>query len=278
MALNLKTLGTRTVSALIFGVLLLGSVLWNYYTFSIFFMLVALVALKEFYELCVHMGFRPYKISGYIGGLLTYLLLLRFDYLLTATKAPVMVLVLLPVFIFTVALYNKREQQIQNAALTLSGILYAVLPFGLLHSVVIEHSQAGGLSYRPEVFLGIIFLIWSNDTFAYIGGSLIGRHKMIPRISPGKTWEGTFTGIVLSFGLSFIIRDHLVQTSGWLWPILGVAIPVLATVGDLVESMLKRQAGVKDSGNIMPGHGGALDRFESLLFVSPSVFAIIQFL
>jgi phosphatidate cytidylyltransferase len=124
----------------------------------------------------------------------------------------------------------------------------------------------------------VILLIWSNDTFAYLAGNLAGKHKMVERISPGKTWEGTIGGIIITFGLSFLVGDLVRSTETTLWPVLGVVVPVLATIGDLVQSQLKRKAGVKDSGSIMPGHGGVLDRFDSLIFVIPFVFVIVKLL
>jgi phosphatidate cytidylyltransferase len=101
---------------------------------------------------------------------------------------------------------------------------------------------------------------------------------MMERISPGKTWEGTVLGVLITFGLSFVLRDVILQEKGFLWPVLGLMVPILATIGDLVQSMLKRQAGIKDSGSIMPGHGGVLDRFDSLIFVSPFVVAVLKLL
>jgi phosphatidate cytidylyltransferase len=102
---------------------------------------------------------------------------------------------------------------------------------------------------------------------------------MIERISPGKTWEGTLFGIAVTFGVSFLIRYYLFEhDDGYLWPLLVVLVPVLATLGDLVESLLKREAGVKDTGHLLPGHGGVLDRFDSLIFVSPFVVVLSKLL
>lgn len=276
MALNLKTLGTRSLSAAVFVVLLIGSVLWSYYSFMIFFFIVAMIGLYEFYKIAEKLGAQPYKTIGFIGGIITYLASVDSNVFLpgsTLRNLMIPFIILTPFLIFTVALFSKRETPVQNALFTLVGIIYAVLPFALLQGIRIMDTEA-----FPKSILGIIFLIWSNDTFAYLGGSIIGKNKMIERISPGKTWEGTLFGVLVTFGVSFLIRNYLVESEGILWPVLGVVIPVLATVGDLVESMLKRQAGVKDSGTIMPGHGGVLDRFDSLIFVAPFVFAVMWLL
>jgi phosphatidate cytidylyltransferase len=183
--------------------------------------------------------------------------------------------VIVPFLIFVVALFNKREHPIQNALFTVAGLLYAVLPFGLLHELVIEPVTGRG-EFVPDMLLGIILLIWANDTFAYLGGSLLGKHKMIERISPGKTWEGTIFGVLMTILAGYIIAAFILHQEVHTWLVLGATVPVFATIGDLVESMIKRQAGIKDSGNIMPGHGGILDRFDSLIFVSPFVFVIVK--
>jgi phosphatidate cytidylyltransferase len=273
MALNLKTLATRSFSAIVFVVVLVACLLWNYYSFTIFFLLVAMLGLNEFYKLAANLQIKPFKALGYFLGLVCYLAFTNDFFWLQP------VLVLLPFLIFTQALFSKDEQPVKNALFTLGGIAYAVLPFALLQDLVQFKNEISGIStFVPEVVLGVILLIWSNDTFAYLGGSLFGKHKMSPRISPGKTWEGTIFGIVVTFGLSFLLKSYFKNDLFNVWLMLGALVPVLATTGDLVESMLKRQANVKDSGNIMPGHGGILDRFDSLIFVSPFVYVLFKLL
>ena len=270
MALNIKTLGVRALSALVFVLVLLGCLLWNYYSFSVFFFVVAMMGLYEFYQLSEKLNSKPYKITGFVLGTLIY-----FSFVELFSILWVFVL-LSPFIIFLMALFTKRENPIQNALFTMAGIIYSVLPFGLLHKLVIINSgEVDFAPFNPYMLFCIIVLIWSNDTFAYLGGSLFGKHKMIERISPGKTWEGTIFGVVLTFGLACIIGKYF-QENITLWIILGVVVPILATVGDLVESTIKRQAGIKDTGSIMPGHGGILDRFDSLIFVSPFVFVILK--
>ena len=202
MALNLKTLGTRSISAIVFVVVLVGCLLWNYYSFTIFFLLVAMLGLNEFYKLAANLRFKPFKAIGFISGLLCYLAFTNDFFWLQP------VLALLPFLIVTQALFSKEEHPIENALFTMGGIAYAVLPFALLQDLVQFKDDVTGIStFVPEVLLGVILLIWSNDTFAYLGGSLFGKHKMSPRISPGKTWEGTIFGIIMTFGLSFLLKS-----------------------------------------------------------------------
>lgn len=278
MALNLKTLGTRTLSGIVFIILLMGSVLFNYYSFTVFFFIVALIGLTEFYKIAQKLDAQPYKFAGYVCAGLVYFTFVNFSFLVSNLNVNFSyLLVLVPFIIFSVALFSTKQQPIKNAFYTLGGLIYAVLPFALLTNfVIVNPLNSNTFQFFPKLLLGIIFLIWSNDTFAYLGGSLFGKHKMIERISPGKTWEGTIFGILISFGISFLIQRYFIQTQNNIWLALGIIVPILATLGDLVESMLKRQAGIKDSGNIMPGHGGVLDRFDSLIFVSPFVYVIFK--
>lgn len=269
MALNFKTLGTRALTALVFVLVLLGCLLWNYISFTLFFFVVALMGLHEFYKLSEHLQARPYKITGFVLGAFVYAcFFLPFRDFQFA-------LALVPFVVFVTALFNKREHAIQNSLYTIAGLVYAVLPFGLLHYIVFE-DDAIIPEFSPYLLFGVILLIWSNDTFAYLGGSLFGRHKMIERISPGKTWEGTLFGVLMTIVSGYIIAEFILHREISTWLILGATVPILATIGDLVESMLKRQAGVKDTGKLMPGHGGILDRFDSLIFVSPFVFVIVK--
>jgi phosphatidate cytidylyltransferase len=282
MALHLKNLFTRSLSALVFVILLAGCVYWNYYSFSLFFFIVAMLGLNEFYKISGKLGSAPLKAAGFTSGVLLYLCFFKADSLLPLPLMSITgyfwsVLLLFPFIIFALALFLKRENVFRDTAFTMAGPVYCVFPFALLNSLATGVEPGSGQNYfEPLPVLGVIFLIWSNDTFAYLGGSLFGKHKMIERVSPGKTWEGTLTGVLITFGLSFTFNSWLYDAGPYLWPLLGMVVPVLATVGDLVESKLKREAGIKDSGNIMPGHGGVLDRFDSLIFASPFVFVLFQ--
>ena len=284
MALNLKTLGTRSLSGAVFVAVLLGAILWNYYSFAFLFFVVSMLGLNEFFKISEILQAKPYKTAAYALAVILYALSLHFSFFIGRFSVLSFLfypfLLLIPFILMAVAMLSKREQPIQNYLFTLFGLLYAVIPFCLLHDLV---NLRYGLTpsdafYNPKPLLAIIFLIWCNDTFAYLGGSLFGKHKMIPRVSPGKTWEGTLFGIAVSVALAYLIRNTMFDGSGYLWPVMGLLVPVLATVGDLVESMLKRQAGIKDSGNLMPGHGGVLDRFDSLIFVSPFALVILNML
>ncbi|MBL7922458.1 MAG: phosphatidate cytidylyltransferase [Bacteroidia bacterium] len=285
MALNLKTLATRSMSAVVFVVLLVGCVYWSYLSFTIFFFVVSMIGLYEFYKISDKMGARPVKLIGFLIGIITYLAFVFVGEIVSIPQemlysyhrlsAAIMPLIIAgPFLILATTLFIRKENAIQNAMYTMGGIIYAVVPFALLNHTVFY--CVGSEKFNSAVILGIIFLIWSNDTFAYLGGSLFGKNKMIERVSPGKTWEGTIIGVLITFGLSFLFNNLIFDFNDYTWMILGIVVPILATIGDLVESKLKREAGVKDSGNIMPGHGGVLDRFDSLIFVSPFIFVLFK--
>ncbi|MBR3718179.1 MAG: phosphatidate cytidylyltransferase, partial [Bacteroidaceae bacterium] len=150
--------------------------------------------------------------------------------------------------------------------------MYIALPFSMLN--VLAFPQAG--SYSFVLPLSVFIFLWMNDTGAYLCGSLLGRHKLFPRVSPGKSWEGSIGGGLLVVGVAILIWWLLEQTQQhsdldmWQWAGLGLTVVVFGTWGDLVESLLKRTLGIKDSGNILPGHGGMLDRFDSSLLAIPA--------
>jgi len=153
---------------------------------------------------------------------------------------------------------------------TLSGLVYILLPLSLVP--FITQNQLTGNEYNPEILIGVLFVIWTYDTGAYISGILLGKHKMAPSISPKKSWEGFFGGMVFALLVAMIFARYtnLLNLSDWI--ILSFIIVLMGTAGDLFESLIKREAGIKDSGKIMPGHGGILDRFDSLLLILPFVF------
>lgn len=280
MALVLKTLFTRTFTGIIFLTVFISCVIWNYYSFILFFLSVSILALKEFFKMSEKLSVKPFKLAGYVFGILTYVSFIKFEYFFSEQKNELnwlrFYLVLIPFLIFTISMFSKRERPIQNAFHTLFGIIYCVLPFALMNEMVIKSADNLSLTYNSDLLLGIIFLIWANDVFAYLGGSLFGKNIFLERISPGKTYEGIIFGIIFTFFTSFLIRKFWMHSESTIWIIFGLLVPLLATLGDLLESMFKRQAKVKDSGSILPGHGGILDRFDSLIYVIPFVYFILK--
>ncbi len=282
MALNLKTLATRTMTAAVFVAVLLSCIFYNYLSFTGLFFVVSVWGLYEFYQLAEKLGAKPYKVVGLISGAFLFGLAALANVSseiswLSISLFPVFLVTLF--FIFVIGLFDNKPNTILNITYTIAGIIYAVVPFSILLFISCYGNTVSPrldiASYNYHLVLGIILLIWSCDVFAYLVGSLIGKNKLYERISPGKTWEGSIGASILTIGSAILISQWFHELAMIHWIVIAVIVCVFGTIGDLVESMLKRQAGVKDSGKIMPGHGGILDRFDSLLFVAPFVYCYL---
>ena len=180
------------------------------------------------------------------------------------------------VYLLIAELYTKAEDPVNDWAYTMMAQLYIAVPFSLL-SVLAFRSTPAGVMYTYLMPLSVFVFLWINDSGAYCCGSLLGRHKLLPRISPGKSWEGSIGGFVfvaaaaaLIWYLTDLYGVNDLQLNLWQWIGLGLVVAVFGTWGDLVESLFKRTLGIKDSGNILPGHGGMLDRFDSSLLAIPA--------
>ena len=180
------------------------------------------------------------------------------------------------VYLMVAELYLKQEDPVNDWAYTMMSQLYIALPFSMIN-VLAFRSAGSDIAYTYLIPLSVFFFLWVNDAGAYICGSLLGKHKLFPRISPGKSWEGSIGGGILVMIVAVIIW-HLseqydvndLQLSALQWAGLGLVVVVFGTWGDLVESLFQRTLGIKDSGNILPGHGGMLDRFDSTLMAFPA--------
>jgi len=183
------------------------------------------------------------------------------------------------VYLFTIMylviseLYLKHENPINNWAYTMLSQMYIAMPLSLINVLAFMGSADGEVHYNSVLPLSVFGFLWVNDSGAYCCGSLLGRHKLFPRVSPGKSWEGSIGGAVLVVVVAYVI-SQLLGTSSPLtaleWMGLGLVVVIFGTWGDLVESLFKRTLGIKDSGNILPGHGGMLDRFDSSLMAFPA--------
>lgn len=290
MALDKKKFFTRTASAVVFAAVLLSSIFVGYITFSLLFFIVSIWALHEFYKLMELKEIKPIKTLGFTIATLIYVI--TFFWFANQTHLirvpvvffpiPFLLIILLFFISFAVELFRNKEKPFENISVTLFGVVYAVLPFAFFHYIacpaIFSPISFGTQNYEPFLVFGLFLLIWSNDTFAYLVGSFIGKNKMFERISPGKTWEGTIGGAVLTVLFSSFFHQWFGVLSSTQWIVIGSIVVIFGTIGDLIESMLKRSVGVKDSGNVMPGHGGILDRFDSLIYVLPFVFFYLLFI
>lgn len=176
------------------------------------------------------------------------------------------------IYLLVTELYSKQPDPINNWAYTMLSQMYIALPFSLINVLAFTSTPDGRVMFNTILPLSVFIFLWTNDTGAYCVGSLLGRHKLFPRISPGKSWEGSVGGalfvLAAAWAISYFLDCAILTTIQWLG--LGLVVAVFGTWGDLVESLFKRTLGIKDSGNILPGHGGMLDRFDSSLIAIPA--------
>ena len=242
-------------------------------------LLFALVTGMTVWEFCTLVSDRPgVQVNRFISSVAAvYLFFAMAGYNSGLTPPTVFIPYLVSIIYLMVAeLYLKAEDPVNDWAYTLMSQLYIALPFSLLN-VLAFRSTGSGIMYSYLAPLSVFVFLWINDAGAYICGSLLGRHKLFPRISPGKSWEGSIGGgllvVAASIGVWYLTEQYGVNDLGlqaWEWAGLGLVIVIFGTWGDLVESQLKRTLHIKDSGNILPGHGGMLDRFDSTLMAVPA--------
>lgn len=259
----------RAITGIIFVLVLITSLLLGQWSFSLFFILVSLLSLDEFYKIVSQGEIRPNRLAGILLGLVFFLSFALFQIDLISGK-----LLLLSVpfitLVFWCELYRKAEKPFMNIAYTFFGIIFAVLPFLFFFSLGFLD-----MGYNFHYPLGFLILLWSSDTGAYLIGRSFGKTKLFERHSPKKTWEGFFGGLALSILTAFILSHYFQGIEVWQWVVSAAIIASFGTYGDLSESMLKRSYQIKDSGTILPGHGGLLDRFDGLLLAAPLVYVFL---
>lgn len=267
----MKELPQRILTGVIFLVIVIGAIMINPITLATIFYIIAILGLLEYYSLCKVGGVHP---QGTLGVITSTALYISIELVKLEAIPVVGVAISIPLFlaIFIYELFRKRPDPFTNIAHTILGIIYIVAPLALLN--VFSFEQLVYVDNR-DVVLGFFILLWLNDTGAYVFGKLLGKHKIFPRISPKKTWEGTIGGALASITGGIVIATQFSHVGLYHWIALSLIIVVFGSLGDMVESLLKRSLQVKDSSNILPGHGGILDRFDGVLIASPMVFTYL---
>jgi phosphatidate cytidylyltransferase len=267
----LKNLVQRTVSGIIYLVVVIGSLFLGKFAFGALFMVVVVLSLAEFYDL---MGFQNNAITtgGWLSGVGIFLL--AFLAAAGIIEMRFMALaVLFPVISLTAILYSQRKDVFRDLATMWLGVLYIAIPISVMNFLVFPADNE--YLYTHRIILGILILVWINDTGAYVTGTILGKHKLFPRISPKKSWEGVAGGTVFTLVMALWMNRIMGMLTVHDWMILAIIVCVTGVYGDLVESFIKRNVNRKDSGDLIPGHGGVLDRFDSLLFVVPAAFVYL---
>ena len=266
----------RTITGIFFVTILLSAIIIHPGTLFILFLLLTLLGLYEFYGMAGKTGVQAQKKAGILIGLLVYASLSSY-YLFDFVQLKHLSLCLvLPFLLFIAELYRKSPIPIFNIGVSIMGIIYVAIPFALLSYLAVfdKGSEAG--VYNPNILLGYLFLIWTSDTFAYLAGRSFGKRKLFSRLSPKKTWEGAAGGFILSLVLAYVLSLYFTSLSFHNWLIIASIVVITGIFGDLTESMFKRSVNIKDSGVLLPGHGGILDRFDAVFISAPFIWAYLS--
>lgn len=266
----MNNLVLRTISGALFVAIMVASILMSSYWFGVVFFLLTFLSLQEFYKLtekCEQVDVD--KWMAIIGGIILFAISF-FVAFLHRTPALFSVYFVYVSALFAFELFRKKPNPIMDLGVTVMGHMYIAVPFSLMCLV------EGASDNSKMLLLAFFVMIWSSDTGAYIVGRFLGKHKMFERISPKKTWEGFSGGMLFALlcGVIFNYAGCIPSLHICFWLVMAVCVFVFGVLGDLVESMFKRSLNVKDSGNLIPGHGGILDRFDSSLLAAPILYVL----
>lgn len=270
----------RTITGALFVAVLVGCILYDPLTFGALFVIISALAVREFGHLLNQTeGVSINKTITMLGG--SYLFLAVMGFCIDAAGGSKIFIpyLLLVLYLMISELYRKKQNPMLNWAYSMLSQLYIALPFAMLNILAFQNDPTtSSVSYNPILPLSIFIFIWLNDSGAYCVGSLIGKHRLFERISPKKSWEGSIGGGVLAIASSFVLAHYFPFMPMMEWAGLALVVVVFGTWGDLTESLLKRQLKIKDSGSILPGHGGVLDRFDSALMAIPAAVVYLYVL
>ena len=274
--MDVKNFVTRTLAGAVLVAVIIAATVWSPYSFGLLFMLISLLATQE--------------LMKYLGGVsaLMFLAIYAEHAMMFSERMIVIVWVVYGMCLLTAMiaqLWNTKTNPVEAWMHISYTQIYVAVPFALLNMIAFFRGQ-----FTPVLVLSMFVFIWANDSFAYLIGSLFGRHRMFERVSPKKSWEGFIGGNIFALVAAYLmsildqpLSNLLVGHDGaslelWQWLVFAQIVVVFGTLGDLVESLLKRTLGVKDSGVAIPGHGGWLDRFDSLIFATPVVACYLYLL
>ncbi len=245
----------------------------NAFAFFIVIGITVLVALFEFFRIFFPKEKASQHIPYFILGLAAYIIIALIG-LRIFNYHNIVYLIVIPFLLIMDELFRNNGASWNHITIFLSSILYIVVPFGIMNALYYTKNATGAY---PYILIAMFVLIWTNDIFAYLTGSYLGKHKLFSKVSPKKTWEGSIGGLIFTLLFSLIIFYVTRKFNLNDWLLLAVIISITGTIGDLAESLLKRNVGIKDSGTLIPGHGGILDRFDAAIFATPFVYLYFNF-
>ncbi len=272
MESKIKNLAVRAASGVVLAIVVMGALIYSQWTFGLLLLVITLGGVSEFYRMSSYKGIDPQQIVGLCSAVAIFGF--GFDFFFNQSQfniAIVLFMSLIVPLMFVVELFKGGDRPLSNVGTTVLALIYVAAPMAMLAGVPLLLS---GGEWNPLTMIFYILIIWSNDTFAYLVGVPFGKHRLNERISPKKSWEGFFGGIIGAILMS-VFAAYYLESSYVMWVGVGVVTSTIGCLGDLVESMFKRTCGVKDSGSILPGHGGWLDRFDGLIFSAPFVFVYL---
>lgn len=260
----------RVVFGLLYVVLVVSSSLLGPVFFYVLFFIFLLFCLYEFLKIIELKSIYPYilAVAAYSLSVISNNNLIVFEDNLFE-KLSVSMLTLVVYFTFITALVSSRKVAIQYLGRIFLSLIYIIVPFSLLIKLPYLNYEH---SFETSIVIGVFILIWANDIFAFLIGKNFGKHKLIERVSPNKTIEGFLGGFIFTFIFASVVAKYFVSIQPLQWFTIAIIISVFGVLGDLVESMFKRQAKLKDSSNFIPGHGGFLDRLDSVIFAIPFIY------
>ncbi len=271
--MTLNNLAQRAITGLILAVIIFALIRLSAYSFILLILAINVLTLLEFYRLFHRGGLLPRKTAGM---LLSICIIISLTLMIRGFLDRKAILINIPFAfsIFVFELYLKVANPFVNLAITFLGIFCITIPLCFFIGIAFWPVASG--MYNYEMVLGYFFILWANDTCAYLVGKYFGRHLLFERISPKKTWEGSLGGmvgaVIVAYVASYFFKNiHMIH-----WIAIAFIVVIFGSYGDLIKSLMKRSLNLKDSGTILPGHGGMLDRFDSLLGSAPFVFSYLM--
>mgnify|MGYP004655632259 FL=1 len=277
----MKNLIVRAATGIIFVAILISGIVISHISLLILFTAITAMTVWEFTTIAnKHLHLHVNRFITTAAAAYLFMAVWAFNTNLMGSEVFIPYLISI-IYLLVSELYLDNPDPIQNWSMTFMAQLYIALPFASLNTLCVINTP-GSVQYYYWYALSLFIFLWSSDTGAYVFGSLLGKHKLFERISPKKTWEGSIGGGLVAIAASQVLAHFVPFTStvsgienNLLWAGLATLTVIMGTWGDLVESLFKRKAGIKDSGNILPGHGGMLDRFDSSLIAIPAAVIYI---